>query len=133
VGVKGLGYKKVYSLLNNVDIHWELDNFVNLQRIIDYDESLLEKKQDKTTLKLIKENKDLIINNLKLVDFKYLTENLPSTYISEINKELKKVLELKIDDSYIKQFASQMKEYFGPDIYFYHIVKYLETLKSVSS
>jgi len=133
IGVKGIGYKKVYSLLNSVSIKWELDNFVNLHRLIAYDDSLLEKKQDKTTLKLIKEHKDHIIQNLKLVDFKYLTDNLPSQFIQEINKELKKILELKIDSTYIKQFVQEMKDYFGPDVYFYHIVKYLDSLSHYAS
>ena len=127
IGIKGLGYKKVYSLLVNSNIHnWSFDNFVNLTKLVEMDESILNKKTDKTTLRLVREHTDIIRKNLRLTDFKILCDNLPSHIIETINKSFRH--NKYFDSTNYKDFVAECKQLFDENTYFYNIVNYLKNL-----
>jgi len=126
IGVKGIGYRKLYSLIEEAnDCNWSLDNFENLQMLLDIEPT---KKANQTTLSKIQSNKDLVQKNLKLTDFKYLSENLNAEFVSKIHQCFKNQYELTKDS--IKQYAKQLKEILDDNVYFYHLMSYLYGLIS---
>ena len=113
IGIKGIGYKKIVDFLYHCNdiIDWSLDNFENLNKILDLDENQFSKKTHKTILSKLKENKDLIEKNLKLTDFKYLCENLPLHHKLKIDQIIKRSdYPLLEDFKHVSNFMNQLKE-----------------------
>jgi len=127
IGIKGIGYKKLHSLIEEGNIQdWSLDNFENLEKLLSIKPT---KKSNQTTLSKIQSNIDLVRKNLKLTDFKYLSDNLNAEFVIRINQCFKKEYELTKES--IKQYAQQLKEVIDDNVYFYHLMTYLYGLLEI--
>ena len=127
IGVKQIGYKRFLSIIDHVEsqnnIQWSLDNMQNLEYLLSSD---VKKPTIKNLIEKIRQNRDLIEKNLKLVDFNIISSNLASSVVHQIHQSLKynKIL----NENLIKQYVKQIKEVTDQSVYPYFIVQYLKFL-----
>jgi len=127
IGIKQIGYKRFLSIIDHVEsqnnIQWSLDNMQNLEYLLSSD---VKKPTIKNLIEKIRQNRDLIEKNLKLVDFNIISSNLASSVVHQIHQSLKynKIL----NENLIKQYVKQIKEVTDQSVYPYFIVQYLKFL-----
>jgi hypothetical protein len=127
IGIKQIGYKRFLSIIDHIEsqnnIQWSLDNMQNLEYLLSSD---VKKPTIKNLIEKIRQNRDLIEKNLKLVDFNIISSNLASSVVHQIHQSLKynKIL----NENLIKQYVKQIKEVTDQSVYPYFIVQYLKFL-----
>ena len=125
IGIKGIGYKRAVKILDEYKDILENNNFKNVDLICENQD-----KVSKSTQKLVKsieENRDLVVTNLKLTDFDYLVENLPSIHVEKINK----ILKHKWDKRDFNDFISQINEVANTTVNFPGIRMLFESYNSL--
>jgi len=127
IGIKQIGYKRFLSIIDHIEsqnnIQWSLDNMQNLEYLLSSD---VKKPTIKNLIEKIRQNRDLIEKNLKLVDFNIISSSLASSVVHQIHQSLKynKIL----NENLIKQYVKQIKEVTDQSVYPYFIVQYLKFL-----
>jgi len=124
-GIRGVGYKTLHSLLETIDYHeWTNDNFENLNILLN--KAKPKTKRSEKILQLIQDNLGLVEKNLRLTDFKYMSEHISSTIVSDIHKAFK--VTYKLSESDIRNFVSFVKQLTNNDnAYFYNIVQLMKS------